>query len=318
MPAATLWRMAKVRRHPRMPWLALIDLGDAVTGLEDFLCAYVLRFERTALVDVGPARGIPVLLDGLRMLGVSPEEVAYVLTTHIHLDHGGGVGTALRHLPNAAAVAHPSASGHLERPWKLWESSLRTLGGLAEAYGQPEPVPPERLLGAEEGMKLDLGDGEIEVLLTPGHAPHHVSFMERRERVLLAGELAGVHARGIRRPATPPPLYLEQQLDSMERAFALGPSVLCYGHYGWESKGESRLRAHRRQLLRWRDLVDEGLRAGLGREEMAGELVRQDRALRWLADLPEAQYRREMDFILNSVAGFTSHLERAGLSASSH
>ncbi|MBI4340255.1 MAG: MBL fold metallo-hydrolase [Chloroflexi bacterium] len=303
--------MLRIRRHPAIPALSMIDPGGVVLGLEGFLCSYVLQAEKTALLDIGPACALPATLEGLKRLGIHPQAVDYLLISHIHLDHGGAAGAALRILPNAVALVHPAGAAHLEKPFKLWEGSRRTLGALAEAYGQPEPAPPGRVIAAQDGQVIDLGGLELEVLFTPGHAPHHFSLWDGRHRLFLAGELAGVRAHGIRRPAVPPPLYLEQQLASLDRSIALRPAVLCYGHYGWEAAAERRLRAHQRQLLLWRDIVAEGRKAGWGQERTAGECIRRDRKMVGLDALPQTQREREMAFVMNSVAGLTWHLKQA-------
>ncbi|MDO8472796.1 MAG: MBL fold metallo-hydrolase, partial [Dehalococcoidia bacterium] len=267
------------------------------------------------ILDVGPTCCVPAVVEGLSKLNVSPERVAYLLTSHIHLDHGGGTAAAMKLMPDAVGIVHPGGVPHLEKPWKLWEASLKTLGDLAEAYGQPEPVPPGRLVPASEGMQIDLGDLQLETLHTPGHAPHHLSFFDRQDSLLFAGELCGVRARGVRRPATPPPLYLDQQLDSIDRAISLQPSVLCYGHFGWESNATSRLKAHRRQLMEWRDIVAAGLGAGCTREQIADEIACTDPKLAGVSRLSPLQQRREMFLVKNAVMGLAGHLERTPTSA---
>ena len=60
---------------------------------------YFLNEEKKALVDTGPTTSAKVVLDGIRQIGFSPGDVAYIIITHIHLDHGGGAGTLLKEMP---------------------------------------------------------------------------------------------------------------------------------------------------------------------------------------------------------------------------
>ncbi len=302
----------KIRRHTKVPWLTSVDLGlgGAIPGMASFLCAYVLLGRKVAVVDAGPTKCVPGLIAGLEKLSISPGDVSCILTTHIHMDHGGGLGTALKRLPNAVAIAHPSACRHLLEPEKWWKATRSTLGNLAENYGKPEPVPLERLIAAEDGMELDLGGIGLEMLFTPGHAPHHLSFMEKRDGVLLAGELAGVHARGIRRPATPPPFNLDQQLASINRIIERRPRTLCYGHFAWEADATARLCAHRRKLLLWRDVIAQGLSQAWSRDEIFKEVLRRDREIERLPGLPSQAHKWEMLFVMNSIAGLVGHLEQ--------
>ena len=76
----------------------------------------ILNNGRAAFVDSGPGSGIPHLLNALTQLAIAPEQVDYVLLTHVHLDHAGGAGLLMQSLPNAQAVIHPRGARHLDRP----------------------------------------------------------------------------------------------------------------------------------------------------------------------------------------------------------
>ncbi len=95
----------------------LIDVETG--GLENFIASYVLKGSKAAIIETGPTSSIPNLLSGLRKINVKANDVAYVAVTHIHLDHGGGVGTLMKSLPNAKVVAHPAA---VHTPYKSRET----------------------------------------------------------------------------------------------------------------------------------------------------------------------------------------------------
>src|SRR4030042_959584 len=61
----------------------------------------IVEFGEAAFVDVGPATTLPTLLAVLDRKQIAREQVKYLIVTHVHLDHAGGVGTLLRELPNA-------------------------------------------------------------------------------------------------------------------------------------------------------------------------------------------------------------------------
>ena len=155
--------------------LFLIDLETC--GYTNLIASYVLKGEKILIVETGPTSSIPNLLSGLAELKVSPEEVAYVAVSHIHIDHAGGAGTLLRQLPNAKVIVHPRGASHLIDPTKLWLASKQTLGDVAEMFGKPEPVPEDRIIAATEGLTLDLGKGlKLRVIEAPGHASHNVAY----------------------------------------------------------------------------------------------------------------------------------------------
>ena len=70
-------------------------------------------------MDTGTRFSVPYLLEALKARGLSPEQVRYLLVTHIHLDHSGGAAELLKHCPNATVIAHPRASRHLADPSRL-------------------------------------------------------------------------------------------------------------------------------------------------------------------------------------------------------
>ncbi len=283
-----------------------MNLQPPIPGYERFIGAYLFHSEKKCLVDVGPRAAIPGLLSALAELKVSPDEIDYIILTHIHLDHAGGIGTAVKQCNNARIIAHPSARPHLIDPSRLWKASQKTLGELASKYGEIEPVPEDRLITATDQMKLDLGRGLVlEIYLTPGHAPHHLSLYDRTNEVLIAGETAGVCINGAIRPATPPPFRLDEFLSSVDKLIALRPKRLCYGHFGCYENGTQRLQLIREKLLAWHEIVSPLARAGKNPEEILMILREKDRSLDYLDGLSRDEYQREHQFILNAIKGLS-------------
>ena len=124
--------------------LFLIDLETG--GFKNLIASYLLKGEKTLIIETGPTSSVPNLLVGLEELKVKPEDVAYIALSHIHIDHGGGAGTLLKSLPNAKVIVHSKGAAHLKNPTKLWAASKETLGAVAEMFGEPESVPEERII----------------------------------------------------------------------------------------------------------------------------------------------------------------------------
>ena len=299
--------------HTISPTLKLIDLQPPIPGYERFIGAYLFVGEKKAIVDVGPKSAIPNLLSALAELNISPNEIDYIILTHIHIDHAGGAGTALRDMPRAKVLAHGQAMRHLIDPTRLWEASLKTLGDLALQYGRIEPVPEGRIAAATDLMTIDLGGGQVlEVHLTPGHAAHHLSLFDRQGGVLIAGEAAGVCVNGAIRMATPPPFRLDETLSSIDRLISLEPKTLCYGHFGCYGNAVERLRLARSKLLAWYEIVDSAAREGRSAEDILALLRRRDRDLEYLDALSGDAYRREHDLLINSINGLSQSVRDSG------
>lgn len=290
--------------------LSVIDIEPPIPGFEGFIGIYVVRGRNTALIDVGPSSCLPNLLHGLEALNIRPDEVSHILATHIHIDHAGGMGKATKYLPKAEVIVHEQGKKHLVNPQRLWEGSKKALAKLAEQYGQIDPLPEERVLIAREGMIIELGDGvSLQVIATPGHASHHLSFLEKKVNRLFIGEAGGVYVGGIVRPSTPPPFDMEQAMASLDKLLGLKPSTLCYGHFGCAEDARGKLRSYKKQLTLWGETIAECQQRGRDIEETYSEIARRDRGLEHLLRLPLEQYQRERYFVLNSIRGFREYFD---------
>ena len=298
--------------HAITPTLRLLNLQPPIPGYKRFIGAYLFSGEENAIIDVGPTAAIPNLLSALTEAGISPKEIDYIVLTHIHIDHAGGVGTAIKELSNAKVLAHSRARSHLIDPTMLWKGSLKTLGDLALKYGPIEAVPEDRIVVATDQMKLDLGHGlALEIHLTPGHAAHHLSIFDRASGVLIAGEAAGVCIDGMVRLATPPPFKLEETLSSIDKLIALQPQRLCYGHFGCYDNGLERLKLYRKELLAWYETVNSAARAGKNPEDILQLLREKDKSLAYLDGLDKDEYNREFVLLVNTINGLAEPVGEA-------
>lgn len=247
-------------------------------GIERFIASYILHGRKIAIIECGPAASSENLLNGLRELRVDFEKVEYVMVTHAHIDHWGGAGALLKNLPNAKLMVHPRGLAHLADPQKLWEQSKKVLGELADIFGKPQPIPLERLIPAHDGLKVDLGDMEVQVLETLGHSPHHVSYFERNSGSLFPGETAGMYIESLNAivPATPPVIILDKLLDSIERLVALKPEKIYYTHYGPADNAVEKLGAYAQQLRTWSETINECLRNNGDLAAIIGRLRERD------------------------------------------
>ena len=73
----------------------------------------LLDGDEAAFVDTGTRFSVPHLLEAAADRGVAPEQVRYVIVTHIHLDHSGGTDALIDACPNATVLCHPRAARHI-------------------------------------------------------------------------------------------------------------------------------------------------------------------------------------------------------------
>jgi glyoxylase-like metal-dependent hydrolase (beta-lactamase superfamily II) len=289
--------------------LELIPLRPPIAGFSNFIGAWLHCGQPRFLVDPGPSATLPELLRAMAQRGV--QALDFILLTHIHLDHAGGVGELAAEIADAPIVVHPGGIAHLMEPTRLWEGTIKTLGATGRAYGPMRAVAAERLVSAENFCARG-----ISAHLTPGHAAHHVSYLF--QDLLFAGEAGGVSlaledGEDYLRPATPPRFYLDTALESLETLIALRPRRVAYGHYGLRTRGWERLQRHREQLRLWERLLRQ-MQPGPGQAPLAAEacleaVLRGDPLLRAFVRLPAEIQARERGFLLNSVRGFLGWLE---------
>jgi glyoxylase-like metal-dependent hydrolase (beta-lactamase superfamily II) len=260
----------------------LIDVSPG--GLENFIASYVLKGKHVAIVETGPTSSVPNLLSGLKKLNIKPEDVAYVAVTHIHLDHGGGVGTLVKNLPNARVIAHRAAAPHLVNPQKLWQQSTEVMGKeITDLYRAPEPVPAERIIAATDGMTVDIGnDVRLRVVETLGHASHHQSYYETFSGGIFPGDAAGIYLKDIDAvvPTIPPPFRLDASLASLEKLIGLDPKALYYTHFGKATGAVEKLQGYANQLKLWVSIAEQGLRHKQSFETIRDKILESDESVR--------------------------------------
>jgi glyoxylase-like metal-dependent hydrolase (beta-lactamase superfamily II) len=189
-----------------------------------------------AIVDPGPSSTLPALHAALKNAGASVADVTDILLTHIHLDHAGATGTLVKERPAIRVFVHEQGAPHLADPSKLVASATRLYGDAMERlWGEILPVAPGSLRVLKGGEAIDVCGRRYDVVYTPGHANHHVSYFCAETRVAFVGDTAGVKmgARGMVVPPTPPPdIDLEIWRDSIARIEDWNAETLLISHFG--------------------------------------------------------------------------------------
>lgn len=96
---------------PQNANVLLVELNDGRLGLLDTGCGDPTLFSDKELGLHGMTRDWP-LMDALRQLGHAPEAIDFVILTHLHWDHAGGIGLVSSDgdvswtFPNAVHYAH--------------------------------------------------------------------------------------------------------------------------------------------------------------------------------------------------------------------
>jgi glyoxylase-like metal-dependent hydrolase (beta-lactamase superfamily II) len=253
---------------------------DTLTGgMTSVTAGYLLDAPRPALIECGPALSVGNVIAGLRSLGMDPDDLAYLVLTHIHLDHAGGAGDVAAAFPNATVVVSEVGARHLHDPDRLNASANRVYGELYDTvYGACTPIDAPRILAVADGDRVDLGGGrELELLYTPGHAKHHIGVHDSGTDAIFSGDSVGVKLPGMShiRPATPPAdFHLDAALSSLQRYVDRAPTRVYLAHYGPVDPPDASLHEAIDRLRLWAATAEsayrEGQEAVAARDELAG------------------------------------------------
>lgn len=209
-----------------------IDLHMFDSGV---LAAYVVDADDPVLVETGYPLGIDYLREGLADAGVDSADLAHAVISHVHIDHSGGAAALVADNPDLTVHIHEASVDHLLDPSGLTESSRDAMGEHFAEMGEPDPVPPENVVGVDGDDTIDAGDRTLDVLSTPGHSPDHVSVWDPASTTLFANEALGSYYGRADRwlpPATLPRFDVEAVRDSADRLRGFDADRLALSHFG--------------------------------------------------------------------------------------
>jgi glyoxylase-like metal-dependent hydrolase (beta-lactamase superfamily II) len=191
---------------------------------------YVVGRDNVSVIDV--ALSADSNLDGIieQVEAMGAKKIDKILLTHIHSDHCGGA-LALRKRCGAKLGIHRSRKGYL--------------GGEDFQY--------------DDNDRISFGDGELNVLHTPGHESGHCCFYESDEKILFSGDnILGYGTAVIH----PPDGNMTDYLKSLERLLGFDISLILPGHGPLVGKPEAKIREYIKHRLEREQQVIAALRQG--------------------------------------------------------
>ncbi len=235
---------------PREKWLSLLDGADPDEVQESRVMTFVIRSQgKNILVDAGVGAhglwpwGEGHLPDSLKELDISPEEIDFVLPTHLHLDHVGWFTTPT---PNGPIPTFPNAKYLFQKEdWDFFVEAEyfkgRTpspLNEMSQKMFDAAVIPMKDsglmdLIGPEKVIT-----DEVTLLHTPGHTLGSVSILVQSgsEAALMIGD--AVHNPGqLSEPDYSPAIDIDPSLSTrsrkalVEQAQKLNAYV-AGGHFG--------------------------------------------------------------------------------------
>ncbi len=292
----------------------LID--DQLYSIPQLGGVYLLDEEKKAIIDSGPVSSADVVLDGIRQIGVRPENIDYIILTHIHLDHAGGAGVLLKNMPQAQVIVHHKGARHLVNPASLVKSAIEVLGEEALAReGEVIPIKREQVRPAYDGDVIRLSEKQILSFIdAPGHAPHVLCIHESRNNGLFVGDVVGIRIAGdseVLLVATPPPSFdADDWINTLKRLTKLNASIIYFSHFGTSNNAQDYLRLAINKLEAWYDMVVEAVQES-GLDRLLEKMIAQARAELEPIRKMEAHYKHLTEDVLPViVAGYIEYYRR--------
>jgi glyoxylase-like metal-dependent hydrolase (beta-lactamase superfamily II) len=207
---------------------------EVVPGVYQLMFAGVnvalIAEEELTLVDTGVPGSLPGILNLIRRLGHSVEEISTVIITHNHFDHIGGL-PELRKLTDVKVFAHEAAlvGSQAEVPYP---------GGIRRLLRVPFLSPIRRRFVLESGdIDVQLVGGEmlkplggLQVIHTPGHTPCSICLYSPERRLLFVGDAMQRRRKKLQFPARMVSTDLAQAVESVRKLAELDFEVLVLGH----------------------------------------------------------------------------------------
>ncbi len=186
--------------------------------------------ESPILIETGPETTYKYLKEGIEKLGYKVEDVQHVFLTHIHFDHAGA---AWKFAQNGAKIyVHPIGLPHLANPEKLWNSAALIYGeDMARLWGKMEPIPENQLIPVDDRDEIKIGDVDLKIWYTPGHAIHHNAI--QYGDTILTGDVGGVKVGNgpVVPPCPPPDINIELWKSSIQKLRNLNPNYVYLTHF---------------------------------------------------------------------------------------
>jgi glyoxylase-like metal-dependent hydrolase (beta-lactamase superfamily II) len=152
----------------------------------------------------------------------------------------------------------------------------RTFGEEAgNRFGGVIPVPEDRIFPVADGEKISLGQRELQVIHTPGHAPHHLSFLDTRTGGLFCGDALGSYFSEIdvtmppSAPATDPFLILQ----SITKLQEFHPEIIYFSHGRTTGRASEILQRYADDAGLCIKVALNGLKTGASDENIASKLA---------------------------------------------
>ncbi|KXH70075.1 MAG: hypothetical protein AM326_04670 [Candidatus Thorarchaeota archaeon SMTZ-45] len=202
---------------------SIIDIGffDAA----GILSIYVIKGERTCIIDSGTDSEFQMLFNGLKEADAYPPDI--VALTHSHYDHSQGV-PKLRELAGKEGQEIEVVASQVAISL-LADQSYNSVFNEEGKFVDITDVTP-----LKEGDIIDLGGETLKVFATPGHSQDQISFLHQETGRLYVGDSLGIYLgeNSYVPPFMPPSWNFEAFQSTISKLKQIEFKQICFAHFG--------------------------------------------------------------------------------------
>ncbi len=248
---------------------------------------FLLDRPEPIIFDAGLSCAGKIYVEAIKSV-LGDRQPSILFLTHSHWDHCGSASFLKDAFPEmkiaasaltAAVVKRPNVLALIRRLNEAAAAEMRKIQGL-EAYLLNEPfIPFEVDIELRDGQVFDLGAGTtVQVFATPGHTQDHHSFYLPQDKILIAGEAAGVYYS----PTTISPEFVsdyDAYLSSIQRLAMLPAEIYCQGHFACltdEKEINDYFKRSINETIRFKNRVDELLDEEAGYVERVIQRIKEE------------------------------------------
>ena len=219
-----------------------VSVIDSGYFSKDFAAIYIIQQNnKVAIIETGTTYSISNVQIALEKIHLSFVDVAYIIPTHVHLDHAGGAGELMKQCQNASLIVHPRGARHMIDPTKLIAGAMAVYGKqkFKKLYGEIIPIEASRVIEAVDNFILDFDGRELKFIDTPGHAKHHFCIWDKQTESMFTGDTFGISYRDLDHkdeiyifPSTSPVQFdPEELIKSIHKIMEYNPQRVCLTHF---------------------------------------------------------------------------------------
>ena len=219
-----------------------ISVIDSGYFSNDFAAIYLIKENnKVAIIETGTSFSVSNVQKALEKIHLSFVDVAYIIPTHVHLDHAGGAGELMKQCQNASLIVHPRGARHMIDPTKLIAGAMAVYGKqkFKKLYGEIIPIEASRVIEAVDNFILDFDGRELKFIDTPGHAKHHFCIWDKQTESMFTGDTFGISYRDLDHkdeiyifPSTSPVQFdPEELIKSIHKIMKYKPKRVCLTHF---------------------------------------------------------------------------------------